>query len=261
MKLKPVISFILLTVLLAISCGKRPSYVLSRDKMTDVMYDLQMANAIVENHNLPAEQRTEEYKNRILAGVLQKHSITQAQLDSSIAWYSDNMDEYRKVNDSNLKRINILLSTLRDEQLALDGYRNASNDMMTKRIFLNDNTPTYSFKLPTHTLDKVGREFFSFQFDVLGADSLSRLEAGIYYTYKDTTVRQTKHIGQDAHYAFTKPNLPDSLLTGVNGYIRLKQSKKSVEKSPVFIYHIRYQDSTSTDAENSLRTRERVIAK
>lgn len=249
MKTRSVISFFLLIILFSLSCSKRPDYVLPKDKMVDVLYDLQMANSINETSTLPAEKRTDEYKKRIIAGVLHKHNITQLELDSSIAWYSDNIEDYKKINDSLITRYNSELTRLREEEMTLDRRRYGSSDLLENRVYLTNNSPLYSFKMTSARLNKIGKEYLGFKFDVLGLDSLEKIETSIYFAYQDTTVSYSLLINDDTHCAFSKPDLPDSLLNSVAGYVRLNsaQSKYRYEQIPVLIYNIQYQDSTKVD--------------
>lgn len=228
-------------LLLIVSCSGRPRYVLSKDKMVEVLYDLQIANVIDETTTLAPEYRKSDYKERIIAGVLVKHDVTQAQLDSSIAWYSDNMEEYKKINDSLTARYNRSLDILRGEEQAMDRHRSLSLNRNYKQVYLTEEIPVYTFK---RSIPQSEKGTLKFQFDVLGVDSLSKIEAAIYYVYKDTTVRNSMQVTADAHYSFEKPDLPDSLLNSINGYIRLRPVRNI---SPVLIYNIHYQDSARSE--------------
>jgi hypothetical protein len=86
---------IFIIVCVAASCSRAPKDVLSEKKMRKVLYDMQMAEAMVEtdrNH-----YRTNEEKQQLYDAVFAKHKIMQAEYDSSLIWYGENMDLYMRI--------------------------------------------------------------------------------------------------------------------------------------------------------------------
>lgn len=96
-----IIYIIILTAFFT-SCGRRPRYVIPEDKMVDVLYDIHIAQAIYRDNHLYSD---DSKKDALIEGVLRKYKITQADLDSSLFWYSDNIQYYRIVNDSVISRL------------------------------------------------------------------------------------------------------------------------------------------------------------
>lgn len=93
---KKYLSLFLFCLLLLSSCSKRPKNILSEDKMVAIMVDIQIAEAYDRSGN------ANEYlngKNRELLGrgVLMHHGVTVEEMDSTLAWYGRNMDEYPKL--------------------------------------------------------------------------------------------------------------------------------------------------------------------
>lgn len=88
------------------SCNSRPSDVLSEDKMVKLLADMQIAESYA-NTNLQGGVNREK---RIEMGlqILEKNNVTQQQLDSTLAWYGKNLDDYsrlfEKVDKEILKR-------------------------------------------------------------------------------------------------------------------------------------------------------------
>lgn len=76
---------LLLIFLIFISCDNRPKDVLSKTKLEAVLYDYHLAQGLIDQ--LPSEERMDKAQEYIDA-VLQKHGITQAQLDSTIIYYN-----------------------------------------------------------------------------------------------------------------------------------------------------------------------------
>lgn len=80
---------LLLSVCL-IGCTGRPSYVLSEDKMVSLMVDMELAEAYV-NTNMGSSS-----KDKLILGerVLKAHGVSEETLDTTLAWYGRNIDDY-----------------------------------------------------------------------------------------------------------------------------------------------------------------------
>ena len=81
--------FLLMLAMMVLSCHNRPSEVLPRKKID---HDYQ-------NFTLP------EKKEALINHVLEKHKISEARWDTSLSWYSDNIDQYLQINDSVKSRL------------------------------------------------------------------------------------------------------------------------------------------------------------
>ncbi|MDE6549170.1 MAG: DUF4296 domain-containing protein [Muribaculaceae bacterium] len=92
---KTLLIFILITFLLS-GCSKRPKDILSEDKMVAVMTDIQIAEAYERNGDAH-EYLNGRDRELIGRGVLMKHGVTVEEMDSTLAWYGRNMDEYSKL--------------------------------------------------------------------------------------------------------------------------------------------------------------------
>lgn len=79
----------LLLSLLSSGCSDngKDSKVLSESKMVDVLTDLQIAEAY--------SYRGDPDKRKTTLGILAYHGVTQEEMDSTLAWYGRNIDEYR----------------------------------------------------------------------------------------------------------------------------------------------------------------------
>ncbi len=93
---KKYLSLFLLTILLLAGCSDRPKGILSEDKMVQVMVDLQIAEAYERNGD--ANSYLHGQNRELLGrGVLMEHGVSVEEMDSTIAWYGRNMDEYSKL--------------------------------------------------------------------------------------------------------------------------------------------------------------------
>lgn len=82
--------------LLAVGCSKRPKDIISEDRMVEIMSDLQIAEAYDRSGEAGADMR---WQNREMLGrgVLLKYGVSLEEMDSTLAWYGRNMDEYAKL--------------------------------------------------------------------------------------------------------------------------------------------------------------------
>jgi hypothetical protein len=93
--------YTLLLILLALySCGNnRPvsrSGILSEKKMVELLVDTHLSDALLETQS----PRLDERHDKALfyyPSVLEKHGITKAQMDSSVAWYIRHPDAYARI--------------------------------------------------------------------------------------------------------------------------------------------------------------------
>lgn len=94
-----VFSFIISTFL---SCElKMPKEVIPENKMEDILYDYHIAKAMAEE--VPYNER---YKKAIyVESVFEKHNITQAEFDSSMVWYTRNLEVLGRVYEKMNKRL------------------------------------------------------------------------------------------------------------------------------------------------------------
>ena len=91
------ISLLLMLALSLLSCDKTPHGVMSINDMADLIVDLQLADAYIENHIYDFE--TDSSKQVFKQSVFKKHGITQQDYDSSLVWYAHNMEDYTRAYD------------------------------------------------------------------------------------------------------------------------------------------------------------------
>lgn len=94
MRNKLSITFVLLSLfMIAVSCGNRPSYVLSEKKMVNLMVDMELAEAYENTQGSASSQERIEMGKR----VLEAHGVSEETLDTTLAWYGRNIDEYAEL--------------------------------------------------------------------------------------------------------------------------------------------------------------------
>ena len=106
---------VLFSTYLFYACSARPSIVLSESKMEKVLYDLYLADAEI-NSDYAVFSSDSTRKQELLNAVLKKHKITEAVLDTSLAWYAGHLDAYFKINDNLSKRFTKDAEMLRKQE-------------------------------------------------------------------------------------------------------------------------------------------------
>lgn len=117
-----VLAQIALALPVVIGCSRRPDGILSEKDMVSVMADMQIAEAYtdIEIHGPERDDRRRELGR----GVLEAHGITQAELDSTLAWYGRNLDDYTKLYD----KVDKNLAARRKKLLAQSGSEDKVQD-------------------------------------------------------------------------------------------------------------------------------------
>lgn len=109
-------------------CNDRPKEVLSEKKMVRLMADMELAEAY---SNMSSQgHQDHDYRYELGRSVLATHGVTQEQLDTTLAWYGRNLDDYselfEKVDKEILKRKKKLMN-LSDEEMEM-----AESDILWK---------------------------------------------------------------------------------------------------------------------------------
>jgi hypothetical protein len=113
----------LLTALLAIvgfGCGpkvdsKVPSYVLSEEKMVEVMVDMHIVETALNLKIMTPDSNNTEYDQRF-ASIFVSNDIRKEQFDSSLFYYSTRTGEMNKIYDKVLERLSELESEVNSDQ-------------------------------------------------------------------------------------------------------------------------------------------------
>lgn len=80
---------------IALSCSRTPSGVLSKGDMAELLADIHVGEAVVENNY--SDFITDSARKVVKQAILEKHGVTQAELDTSFMWYGKHLDRYIEV--------------------------------------------------------------------------------------------------------------------------------------------------------------------
>lgn len=202
--------------LLSGGCSSKKEKILSRDKMVAVAYDIQLAESMFQIKYSDFSSR--EAKDAVINSILDKHGITQAQLDSSLVWYSDNAEVYTRVNDSIIAFLKKDIQTMESNMPNRRG-RSINDDIIPGHFFMTSEQPLITFSLDSVRASNYNN--FDLEFKTLGFSQVDSTEFFIAYIYTDTLIREKYPIKQNRSIKTTNPIVNDSThhLKGIEGYI------------------------------------------
>jgi hypothetical protein len=229
-----------------ISFCSRPKEVLSKKEMEKLLYDIYIAEALIENDYATFD--TPEKKEAFIQQVFRKYGVTEAQWDTSLSWYADHIDIYLKINDSVKSRI---LRQQKDIERQIAQQRSLEQEMKRKnqspsyipQLYVFDfmgRGDGFSFRLDTAEISRqINQNNFDFRFDVIGISqqNLPKLTSMLILEYSDTIIYRTKSITANQTYSMSASKyLPNDTLNQLSGFIHL-QDKINLFKG-IQIYNI-----------------------
>lgn len=232
-----VITLLTIAFFLALnSCSTKPRYVLPKEKMEDLLYDIQLAQSVYNDYQ--TGMQTPEKKDALINDVLYKHNITQEKFNASLEWYADNINEYKKVNEAVIERLKKQSEALRSE--FNKRYNHAANEIMPSFYTLQPSTPIFTFNIDSLKLKNIDIRSFMWRFFVIGASPNEAVEAGIEFIYPDTVIQEITRGLKNNEYTFKSPKPEEENLKNISGYVRLSANGL---KSNVLLYNMNYIDS------------------
>ena len=221
---------IVLLIGVTTSCGRVPKDILTQQKMRVVLYDMQLAEALIESN--PADFGTNNERQDVYNAVFAKHNITQSELDSSMIWYGKNMDLYIRIYDLVIKDINDSFESLgeiKPSPLSVDVSAKDSIDIwMLKQSFTfsPDNIfNTLSFDILPHVPFSSGSSF------VLGMSAWG-LPEGMPYNprihisavHEDTIISVNSMLNKNGYFEVALKTIATKQIKRVHGYITLNNA-------------------------------------
>ncbi|MDD4246272.1 MAG: DUF4296 domain-containing protein [Dysgonamonadaceae bacterium] len=236
--------FFLIVATTVFACQNRPKEVLSRKKMENLMYDMYIAEAIIDNDY--QEFALPEKKEALIDQVLKKHKISEARWDTSLSWYSDNIDLYLQINDSVKARL----------QRNKDMLEQANMQLVSRELGDDIKSPDYiplhfrvgalgcdrGFKFTLDSLQLIDRflenDTIFFQFKSLGIYPLETysLKSVLKIDYSDTTVFEVSELDENKLYSFpVLKSIDQDTIKSLYGLINLSGKLPLV---PIQLYEI-----------------------
>lgn len=189
-------------------CSK-PKEVLDRKSMERLMYDVYIAEAMIDNDY--ANFNTPEKKEALINEIFKKHKTSQARWDTSLSWYSDRIEVYLKMNDSVRARLKRNKATIDDllarENSLLQSIKDRS--MLTAEIpfhySFSEVNPRNGFRFrydSTKIAEEITDSLFLFSFDAIAVPQHmpDLLTTMLMLEYKDTTLYKADTISENKSY-------------------------------------------------------------
>ncbi len=86
------------------SCNDRAEGVLSEKQMVDLLVDIHKSEAVMAlNYN---QYPNDKSRQGVREAVYMRHHTNQAQFDTSLVWYGNHIDDYMKIYDQVIERLN-----------------------------------------------------------------------------------------------------------------------------------------------------------
>ena len=218
---------IVVLICMAASCSRVPKHILSERKMRVILYDMLLAEAIVEvkNESFPSSKERQTVYDAVFA----KHQISQAEYDSSLIWYGKHMDLYMAVYKLVLKDVNAAIAALGDvdpNPITGDASELDSIDIW---IFKRSEAFKPNRALNTITFDiEPQNPYPSGSFYVLGMsvwglshDSKHKPVIHLNAVQADTIISVCEEIMGDGYYEASVGTLADKVVSRIYGYILL----------------------------------------
>ena len=232
MKNKSKTLFFLIIICLSVSCSRVPKDVISEKKMRKVLYDMQMAEAMV---SVEFEQyRTTDAKQKLYDAVFDKYGITQAQYDSSLIWYGENMDLYMSIYNLVLKDIQKNIDLLGDvRQDPLSGEASAKD---TLDIWIQNNSFVFTHGASFAQLDFNIKpqipysqgSIYKLSFNIWGVLPSMRDKPSVKLSVVqgDTILNVNREIPTDGYQETTLKTLDARQVNRIFGYVFINNAEK-----------------------------------
>ena len=159
--------------------------------MERVLYDLHIAEAEI-NVDYAVFSSDSARKQDLLNSVLKKHKITEADLDTSLAWYSGNLDRYYKISENLNKSYSAAMEKMKGKENVPVALNENARDLLLpvkkERFFLKAGdllNNAYTFAADTF-LNRFGGAY-KLQFDIWGLTASLHPVVTLCVQCRDTT--------------------------------------------------------------------------
>ena len=160
--------FLSLLFILVIFTSCRPEGVVSREKMTDILFDVHIAEVVANPGLEPVPKewrkglREEHFRDLSYHSVLRKYHISEENFYKSVNYYSKNLRVYTKIYANINKRLNLYLQDVNDWKYHTPGadelYKSDSlyllkiSSLFSEHNYRPDTTKTKSYKILTDSV-------------------------------------------------------------------------------------------------------------
>lgn len=209
---------------------------LSRDKMMDVLHDMQLVDAIYQTRYQDFNQA--DKKTALLEGVFEKHGITQAQLDSSLVWYADHPEEYMRITDSVSSRLKRESNEFLKEVPNFGKIREYNHNVLPYYTYLTSSNTFLDFDIDSIKSKSFSK--FEISLKTLGIRGDMNGELAVRFEYPDTTITRIQQFTDEISPKVVSPQIPDTIKE-ISGYIHVNTT--SIPNYRVLLYGINLKNT------------------
>lgn len=209
---------------------------LSRDKMMDVLHDMQLVDAIYQTRYQDFNQA--DKKAALLEGVFEKHGITQAQLDSSLVWYADHPEEYMRITDSVSSRLKRESNEFLKEVPNFGKIREYNHNVLPYYTYLTSSNTFLDFDIDSIKSKSFSK--FEISLKTLGIRGDMNGELAVRFEYPDTTITKVQQFTDGISPKIVNPQVQDTIKE-ISGYIHINDLSKTNGK--VLLYNINLKNT------------------
>lgn len=259
-------SIALLIAAFILSSCSRPNEVHNRKEMEKIMYDIYIAEAMIENDY--STFGTPEQKEALINEVFKKHKTTQARWDTSLSWYSDKVEIYLKMNDSvraRLQRKQKYIESIVNNELAMEQSvkdRTILTTNIPKHYSFSEVNPKNGFRF-RYDSTQIKQELDSidlfFTFDAIGIPKSFApiLISQLMLEYKDTTIYKSELIFENKHYSTPIERYIDSdTLLSILGSVRLQDTLQMFKDIQLLNIQLGNPDSLSIEIKDTIQQKD-----
>jgi len=236
--------FSILTVICMVaSCSRVPKHIISERKMRVVLYDMLLAEAMVET--MPDSFPVSDDRQTVFDAVFRKHHITQADYDSSLIWYGKNMDLYIAIHKLVLRDVNANLNVM--DQIKPSAISGDMTDHDSIDIWVYPRTAIFKPEQAFNTLifDIRPETPYSSGSSYVFGVSLWGIPPGLKHkptihlsaVHADTIISVNSAITGDGYFEATVQTIATKQVRRVYGYILMNDAEASYHA--IFLKNIR----------------------
>jgi septal ring factor EnvC (AmiA/AmiB activator) len=110
--------FIVIFILLAFSTGcdkDKKNYIIPKDDFEEILVDIHLMDGLTRQHNIRNKLARENDSLNYYDAILKSHDYTRAQFDSSMVYYSKNINKFDDIYENVLSELNRMEAEAEDE--------------------------------------------------------------------------------------------------------------------------------------------------
>lgn len=221
--------------MLALGCSDNKDMVLTEDQLEDILYDYHLTDAMLQRSDISSDKY-----HLYFDAILNKHSISRAQFDSSMVYYMKHADKihtiYENISDrlSNEARLQGLDgNSMFSGQLLKGDTANIWNLDNAKVFTSNENENIQKFNFIADTTYRKGDRFlFSFKSDFIYQDGARNGYAVMSIKFaNDSVVTRSSSISSSSAYSIEINDDKELGVKEIRGFIMQRKSNVLTERN------------------------------